>query len=385
MGRCQRTASAHTIWVLTFSGPTNGGSMAVVDHALAPAVPDVSLLELVADLATLGSPDDATARLPQMLDRLAGEVGANACQVDAATTTTRGSATTRWQTLASVGYARPVSRHLGGEFLHSDHGRLVLESHAPLRIESDTHDFRGTAHFHDVLQPAGYDDGLSLALRSADDVVVGIVHLSACSANDLRTETLAGLPAIGRVLARVTEVASCTVRDVTLPPDYAVVRVDAHGRPHQVVGRDPLHLELDDELRAIVHDILATGALFTSFLHQQDGRLVEVRVHAPEGRSTVHQPYVVATRPAESTLGLTMRQLEVLTAVATGAGNREIAEELFLTPRTVAAHVEAILTRLGTPSRAGAAAKATAAGVLLPSSRPDSVRSIAAVLRRPVG
>lgn len=358
--------------------------MAVVDHAPTPAEPDVAMLELVADLATLGSPDDAASRLPRMLDRLAGQVGANACQVDAATTASRGAATPHWQTVATVGYPRPVAQHLGGEFLHSAHGRLVLESRHPMRIESDTHDFRRTTHFHDVLKPAGYDDGLSLALRSADDVVVGIVHLSAHSAEDLRTETLAGLPAIGRVLARVTEVASCTVRDVTLPPEYAVARVDAQGQVHPVIGRDPLHLDLDDDLLAIVHEILATGVRFASFLHQQDGRLVEVRVHAPEGRRTVHQPYVVATRPAESTLGLTMRQLEVLTAVATGAGNREIAEELFLTQRTVAAHVEAILTRLGTRSRAGAAAKATAAGVLLPSGRQDSVRSIAAVLRRPV-
>lgn len=70
--------------------------MAVVDHAPVTATPDVSLLELVADLAALGSPDDATVRLPRMLDRLACEVGAHACQVDAATTTSRGAATTRW-------------------------------------------------------------------------------------------------------------------------------------------------------------------------------------------------------------------------------------------------------------------------------------------------
>lgn len=357
--------------------------MAFVDHAPSPVPADLSLLELAADLATLGSPDDASARLPDLLDRLAGEVGARACQVDAATTTSRGATSIHWQTVASVGYSRAVSQHLGGEFLHSPHGRLVLQSHDPLRIESDVHEFRRTSHFHDVLQPAGYDDGVSLALRASDDVVVGIVHLSACSSGDLRADTLAGLPAIGRVLARATEVASCTVRDVTLPPEYAVVRVDAHGQVRPVVGRDPLHLQLEDDVVAIVHDILRTGVRFATFLHQQDSRLVEVRIHAPEGRSTAHQPYVIATRPAESTLGLTMRQLEVLTAVATGAGNREIAEELFLTQRTVAAHVEAILTRLGTPSRAGAAAKATAAGVLLPSSRPDSVRSIAAVLRRP--
>lgn len=357
--------------------------MSAVDHAPVPASPDAALIDLVADLATLDTPDDASTRLPGMLDRLAGEIGASACQVDATTTTSRGAGPARWQTVATVGYSRAVAQHLGGEFLHSDHGLLVLGSHAPLRIEADTHDFRGTPHFHDVLAPAGYDDGISLALRGADDVVVGVVHLSACSASDLSPSSLASLPAIGRVLARVTEVVSCSARDVTLPPDYAVVRIDAQGRSHPVIGRDPLHVALDDTLRTIVHEILMTGVRFASVLHQQDGRLFEVRIHAPEGRPTIHQPHVVATRPAESTLGLTLRQLEVLTAVATGAGNREIAEELCLTQRTVAAHIEAILTRLATPSRAGAAAKATAAGVLLPSSETGSVRSIGAVLRRP--
>ncbi|TNM37377.1 response regulator transcription factor [Nocardioides albidus] len=341
------------------------------------------LIDLVADLATLDTPDDAAHRLPDLLGRLAGEVGADACQVDAATTASRGAATAHWQTVASVGYSRPVSHHLGGEFLSSAHGRLVLDSVQPLRIETDAHGFRGSTHFHDVLHPAGYDDGVSLALRAPDGVVIGIVHLSAGSADDLRPDSLAHLPSVGRVLARVTQVASCSARDVTLPPEYAVVRIDAGGRVRPVVGRDPLHLELDDGIMAILRGIVSTGMQFATFLHQQAGRLVEVRVHSPEGRTTQRQPFFVATRPAASTLGLTLRQLEVLTAVATGAGNREIADELCLTQRTVAAHVEAILARLGCPSRAGAAAKATAAGVLLPSPDPSSVRSLTRVLQHP--
>ena len=81
-------------------------------------------------------------------------------------------------------------------------------------------------------------------------------------------------------------------------------------------------------------------------------------------------------------LALTERESEVLRLMAAGYSNREIAEELCLTQRTVAAHVEAILTRLDTPTRAGAAAMATAAGILLPSPVPTSVRSIASILRR---
>ena len=340
------------------------------------------LLDLVVDLATLDSHDDTTRRLPDLLERLADETGARACQVDAATTASRGARDAQWQTVASVGYSSTVAHHLGGAFLSSPHGQLVLASAAPLRIENNVHDFCASSHFRDVLQPAGYDDGLSLALRAVTGGVVGILHLSA-RAGDLHHDLIAQLPAVGRVLARVTEVASCSARDVTLPPDYAVVHIDAAGRTRPVVGRDPLHLELDEDVLTILRTILATGVRFASFLHLQDGLLVEVRVHSPDGRHTARQPCIVATRPASSTLGLTLRQLEVLTAVATGAGNRDIADELCLTPRTVAAHVEAILARLDTPSRAGAAAKATAAGVLLPSADPGSVRSLLRILERP--
>jgi DNA-binding CsgD family transcriptional regulator len=60
----------------------------------------------------------------------------------------------------------------------------------------------------------------------------------------------------------------------------------------------------------------------------------------------------VAARPA----GLTLREVEVLRAVATGATNRSIAEMLFLSEKTVVRHVANIFTKLGVTSRAAATA-----------------------------
>jgi ATP/maltotriose-dependent transcriptional regulator MalT len=57
-------------------------------------------------------------------------------------------------------------------------------------------------------------------------------------------------------------------------------------------------------------------------------------------------------RPA----GLTVREVEVLRAVATGATNRAIAERLFLSEKTVARHVANIFTKLDVTSRAAATA-----------------------------
>ncbi len=57
-------------------------------------------------------------------------------------------------------------------------------------------------------------------------------------------------------------------------------------------------------------------------------------------------------------LGLTDRELEVLRLVAAGRSNREIAAELYISPKTASVHVSNILGKLNVASRGEAAAKA---------------------------
>jgi DNA-binding CsgD family transcriptional regulator/type II secretory pathway predicted ATPase ExeA len=61
---------------------------------------------------------------------------------------------------------------------------------------------------------------------------------------------------------------------------------------------------------------------------------------------------------------LTRRELEVVRLVADGRTNREIAEELFLSPRTIDMHVRNILAKLDCRSRVEASIKAGEAGLL---------------------
>jgi predicted ATPase/DNA-binding CsgD family transcriptional regulator len=62
--------------------------------------------------------------------------------------------------------------------------------------------------------------------------------------------------------------------------------------------------------------------------------------------------------------GLTRRELEILRLVAVGRTNREIARDLFLSPRTVEMHVRNVLSKLDCRSRAEATGRAHTLGLL---------------------
>jgi DNA-binding CsgD family transcriptional regulator/tetratricopeptide (TPR) repeat protein len=67
-------------------------------------------------------------------------------------------------------------------------------------------------------------------------------------------------------------------------------------------------------------------------------------------------------------LGLTAREQEVLALVALGRTNRQIAETLFISPKTATAHVSNILGKLGVNNRVEAATIAHRLGIVEPGS-----------------
>ncbi len=71
-----------------------------------------------------------------------------------------------------------------------------------------------------------------------------------------------------------------------------------------------------------------------------------------------HAARVPRRRGAGTSVGLTTRELDVLRLLATGKTDREIGEALFISRRTVNAHVASILGQLGVQSRQEAVARA---------------------------
>jgi DNA-binding NarL/FixJ family response regulator len=72
----------------------------------------------------------------------------------------------------------------------------------------------------------------------------------------------------------------------------------------------------------------------------------------------------------QNTPSLTLRELEVLDLLATGAKTDAIAEELFITPRTVTTHMSHIYRKLGVNNRTTAVRKALEFNIISLQTKP---------------
>jgi DNA-binding CsgD family transcriptional regulator/tetratricopeptide (TPR) repeat protein len=97
-------------------------------------------------------------------------------------------------------------------------------------------------------------------------------------------------------------------------------------------------------------------------------RLLDSEVKALARRARLDlTPHITATAAGAATpaahLGLTPREAEVLALVAAGRSNRQIAQVLFISPKTASVHVSNILAKLGVHTRVEAAAVAHRLGL----------------------
>ncbi|CAN5515947.1 hypothetical protein BH09CHL1_BH09CHL1_31850 [soil metagenome] len=95
----------------------------------------------------------------------------------------------------------------------------------------------------------------------------------------------------------------------------------------------------------------------------QAGRQITVAEAVEEIRA-IAPPTTASDSSIGTTIKLSPRELEVLRLLAAGHPDRAIADELFLSVRTVEAHVSRTLSKLGVKSRTAAVGAAIAAGLV---------------------
>jgi branched-chain amino acid transport system substrate-binding protein len=142
--------------------------------------------------------------------------------------------------------------------------------------------------------------------------------------------------------------------------------VDASGAVDEANdGRGRRLLEANPQLLAYARAVLGCDLASARFVWIAPDRAwhgVHVqRLPRPVGAEPAVLVEAVAMDPPH---GLTARELDVLTLVAGGLSNPEIAAHLGASVRTVSTHVERLLGKLGQASRAGAAAVAIDRGLL---------------------
>ena len=208
------------------------------------------------------------------------------------------------------------------------------------------------------------EDVVTLSFSSSDGRYSGSLHLFVTSS----ATSGAGRDVIAGKLQRVNSLVGAVVDNVRLPShltaDMAasargvVVMADSTvvSLPDRPAGR---HLYDGGPLPAAITAAARRGELPERFRWRDSAgswHLIQSRI--------IDSGYVITEDDPVLPYGLTARELDVLTLIARGYSNPQIAAILVVSGKTVAKHVEHVLFKLGCASRAAAAAAAVRDGLI---------------------
>jgi DNA-binding CsgD family transcriptional regulator len=283
---------------------------------------------------------------------------------------------TGYTSLASTSLDQSVVRYLSGpEMAHDIEVTGTNRAGPPLSPSDLPYPAQALPTWADCLIPAGYHEALVVALFAPGSRHVGFLALLSAHSQPPTPAVRRRLKRLSPILARGIDPMLSLLNAARLVQGAtAGVAVSGDGgtAPLPGLAHDAL-LTGGSAVLGAARAAISNGHLYTSFLWPRGGR------HAPEGhvRVTVLTATddvrtvltgMVLLSPAGDLRGLTPRELEVLGLVIEGYANQEIAWELVVAPRTVAAHLEHILVKLGAHTRTLAAVRAERAGLYVPAA-----------------
>lgn len=195
---------------------------------------------------------------------------------------------------------------------------------------------------------------IRLACERSPDVILMDIHMPGMSGIEATRAILQQCPRVRILMLTVSE------EDEDL---FEAVRAGARGYVLK-------NVDADDLVKAIQHVYQGEAALSPHMAARLMAGFREGGRHSQAAAASLDR--------------LTDRERDLLRLVAQGATNREIAEQLVLSERTVKTHVHHILEKLGVENRAQAAALAVQYGLVPPprgKARPDLTERELEILR----
>jgi two-component system response regulator NreC len=199
---------------------------------------------------------------------------------------------------------------------------------------------------------------LTIRILIADDHVVVRSGLRALLETDPELEVV-GEAANGTDTLRMSEelTPDMILLDITMPPENGIVTAKQlkEKRPGVIVLFLTMH---EDE--SLLHEALRAGASGYVIKRAEESEIIQaihatsngdIYVHPSMTRALLHQPVTAERRRGEPVVALTPRELDVLRLLAKGNTNRQIADLLDLSIRTVENHRANLMGKLGLVSR----------------------------------
>ena len=167
----------------------------------------------------------------------------------------------------------------------------------------------------------------------------------------LGTEQPLALPVTQLLLQMANHLVELSCQYCRLVYDTDTVVLEA------MLAADPIQPLGEQALTEIFHDILVTGqALDAEFQTHTGPDMAQVRLRVPQ--------QVTASQPLKTVSPLSDREQEVMRLLAQGHRDRDIAEHLYISERTVKFHAKNMLEKLGVRTRIQAVFEATQKGWL---------------------
>jgi DNA-binding CsgD family transcriptional regulator len=223
------------------------------------------------------------------------------------------------------------------------------------------------------LEPAGFRDGLAVGLFSGDGRFVGFLGLNTDTTAHPTAEARDVIGALAPMIANAIDpMRSITAAAQIVHDARAGVVLTQSGATLPLPGlADHPVLRRGSAVLDVAADWVGSGRVHGTFLcpygeaGYPDDHL-RVTVLACPSTAPQYLSAIVVLSPPKNMRTLTHREVQLLGLLVEGWPNRRIAASLIIAQRTVAAHVEHILAKLGAPSRTAAVVLAMQQGLFIP-------------------